>query len=104
MIACSHADRSGPLHLTTTSSGPDTRLTLHPAPGVKVSAWLPPALELPDGTVLRFAAAGRTADSAYFAEPPSALLRGRPAAVHGTLHASICRDDEQVCRSVKLEL
>ncbi|MDQ3136766.1 MAG: hypothetical protein M3Q93_04170, partial [Gemmatimonadota bacterium] len=63
-----------------------------------------PALELSDGTVLRFDAARLTADSAYFTEPTTALLSGRRADVHGTLRASVCRDDEQVCRTVTLEL
>jgi hypothetical protein len=93
-----------PLHLTTTPAGPDTRVTLIPAAGLKVNARLAPALELADGTVLRIDAARRTADSAYFAEPATALLPGHRAAVHGTLRASVCRDDEQVCRTVTLEL
>lgn len=103
--ACSRPPiEPAPLHVTTTSSGPDTRLTLHAEPGLKINARLAPALELPDGTVLRFDAAERTADSAYFAVPPAARLAGRHAEVHGTLRASVCREDELVCRSVTLEL
>ncbi len=94
----------GPLSVTTSPAGPDTRVTLVAAPGLKVNARLAPALELADGRVLRFDAAARTADSAYFAEPATALLPGRRTAVHGTLRASVCRDDEQVCRSVTIEL
>jgi hypothetical protein len=93
-----------PLRVTATPSGPDTRLTLHAESGLKINARLAPALELADGTVLRFEAAERTADSAYYAEPPRALLPGRHARVHGTLRASVCRDDEQVCRAVKVEI
>ncbi len=96
--------KPGPLSLTTTAAGPDTRVTLVAGPGVKVNARLAPALELADGTVLRFDAASRTADSAYFAEPTTARLSGRRASVHGTLRASVCRDDEQVCRTITLEL
>lgn len=95
---------SGPLSLTTTPAGPNTRVTLVAEPNVKVNARLAPALELADGTVLRFDAGRLTADSAYFAEPATALLPGRRAAVHGTLRASVCRDDERVCRTVTLEL
>ena len=93
-----------PLRVTTTPSGPDTRLTLRAGAGLKLNARLPPALELGDGTVLRFRTGLRTADSAYYAEPPSAVLPGRHAQVHGTLRASVCRDDEQVCRGVRVEI
>ena len=103
--ACSAPPKaSGPLHLTIAPAGPDTRLTLYATPRLQVNARVAPALELSDGTVLRFRTGRRTADSAYFAEPPSALLRGRHDRVHGTLRASVCRDDEQVCRSLTVEL
>lgn len=105
ILACSPpADAPTPLQLTATPAGPDTRVTLSAEPGFKLSARLAPALELADGAILRFDAAQRTADSAYFAVPPSALLPGRHDGVHGTLHASVCRDGEQVCRSITLEL
>ena len=94
----------GPLRLATARAGPDTRVTLIAEPGLKVNARLAPALELPDGVVLRFGAARLTADSAYFAEPASALLPGHHDRLHGTLRASVCREDELVCRSVTLEL
>jgi hypothetical protein len=94
----------GPLQVTTTPSGPNTRVTLRAAPHLKINARLVPALELDDRTVLRFRTGLRTADSAYYAEPPSALLPGRHPRVHGTLRASVCRDDEQVCRAVRVEI
>jgi hypothetical protein len=103
--ACSRPPtESGPLEVTTAPSGPDTRLTLHAGPHLKINARLAPALELEDGTVLRFRAGLRTADSAYYAEPPSAVLAGRHARVHGILRASVCRDDDQVCRAVRIEI
>ncbi len=103
--ACSRPPiESGPLRLTTAPSGPDTRLTLHAAPHLRINARLAPALELGDGTLLRFRTGLRTADSAYFAEPPSTVLPGHHAQVHGILRASICRDDEQICRAVKVEI
>jgi hypothetical protein len=89
------------LRLRTTPDGPDTRLTLLAAPGLEINARLLPALELPNGTVYRFATGRR---SAYFAEPPSARLPGRHDRVHGTLRASVCRQDELVCHSVALQL
>jgi hypothetical protein len=103
--ACSHSSTDpAPLRVTTTPSGPDTRLTLRAEVGLKINARLPPALELGDGTVLRFRTGLRTADSAYYAEPPSAVLPGRHTRVHGTLRVSVCRDDEQVCRGVRVEI
>ena len=103
--ACSRPPaESGTLQLTTAPSGPDTRLTLRAGPHLKINARLAPALELGDGTLLRFRTGLRTADSAYYAEPPSAVLPGRHARVHGTLRASVCRDDEQVCRAVRVEI
>jgi len=92
---------SGLLQVTTAPSGPDTRLTLHAGPHLKINARLVPALEMGDGTVLRFRAGLRTA---YYTEPPSTVLPGRHARVHGTLRASVCRDDEQVCRAVRIEI
>ncbi len=92
------------LRLRAAPDGPDTRLTLLAAPGLEINARLLPALELPNGTVYRFASGRRSADSAYFAEPPSARLPGRHDRVHGTLRASVCRQDELVCHSVALQL
>lgn len=102
VVACGERP-AAPFRVTAAAAGADTRLTLIAELGYKVNARLAPALELPDGTVLRFDAA-RTADSAYFAEPAQALLAGRHARVHGTLRASVCRQDELVCRSLALEL
>ena len=92
------------LRPTTAPDGPDTRVTLHAGPHLKLNARLAPALETTGGTVLRFASGRLTSDSAYFAEPPSALLPGRHDDVHGTLHVSVCQDDQLVCRSVTVEL
>jgi hypothetical protein len=92
------------LRLRTAPDGPDTRLTLLAAPGLEINARLLPALELPNGTVYRFTTGRRSADSAYFAEPPSARLPGRHDQIHGMLRASVCRQDELVCHSVALKL
>jgi hypothetical protein len=103
--ACSRPPtESALLQVTTAPSGPDTRVTLHAGPHIKINARLAPALEMEDGTVLRFHTGRLTADSAYFAEPPSAVLAGRHARVHGALRASVCRDDEQACRAVRVEI
>jgi len=92
------------LHVTLAPAGPDTRITLHAESGLKINARLAPALEFADGSILRFDAAERTADSAYFVTPPTALLAGRHDKVHGRLRASVCREDERLCRSVTLSL
>jgi hypothetical protein len=103
VLACGGERPAAPFRGATSAAGADTRLTLIAAPGYKVNARLVPALELPGGTVLRFDGA-RTADSSYFAEPAHALLAGRHGRIHGTLRASVCRQDELVCRSLTLEL
>jgi hypothetical protein len=104
IAACSPAPRSPEaFRLETTAAGADTRLTLFAAPGIKVSARLKPALELAGGGVLRFDSPRLTSDSAYFAEPPIAMLPGRHSRVSGTLRASVCNDDELVCRSITVE-
>jgi hypothetical protein len=77
---------------------------VHAGPHLKINARLPPVLELDDGTLLRFGIGLLAADSAYYSEPPSAVLPGRHARVHGTLRASVCRDNEQVCRVVRVEI
>jgi hypothetical protein len=92
------------LTLTLAPEGLDTRVTLVAAPGLKVNARLKPALELDGGAVLRFDSPRVTTDSAYFAEPPTALLAGRHRGVRGTLRASVCGVDEQVCRTVIVRL
>jgi hypothetical protein len=92
------------LRLDTAVLGADTRLTLLAPPDLKVSARLKPALELPDGTVLRFDAPVLTPDSAYFAVPAIARLPGHHPHVRGTLRASVCGVTELVCHSVSLRL
>jgi hypothetical protein len=105
IISCSTERGPAPLlRVETEAAGADTRLTLVPAASIKLNARVTPALELPDGTVLRFDGADLSADSSYFARPPSALLPGRHRKVRGTLRASVCENDAPVCRSLVLEL
>ena len=103
--ACHDAPPARPaFHLETAPAGADTRLTLITPPDLKLSARLKPALELPDGTVLRFDAPALTADSAYFAVPATTLLRGHHRHVRGVLRASVCGVTELVCHSVSLRV
>jgi hypothetical protein len=61
-------------------------------------------LELPGGQVLRFAGATLTADSAYFAGPPTLALPGYGKPPHGLIRAGVCLEGESVCRTVSLAL
>jgi hypothetical protein len=81
-----------------------TTLTLVAAPGLRINARVKPALELPDGTVLRFDSPHRTADSSYFTQPPTTRFPGATRRPAGTLRASVCAEDELVCRILTLRL
>lgn len=104
LLGCAGTPESGaPLQVKYSPAGDSTRLTLVPSAGVRINARLKPALELRDGTVLRFDSPRLTADSAYFAELPWTLAAGPEKGIRGTLRASIC-GEEPVCRSVTLDL
>jgi len=92
------------LHVVSEHSAGPTTLSLVAAPGIRINARVKPALELPDGTVLRFDSPHQTPDSSYFTRPPTLLLPGEQRRAEGTLRASVCEADELVCRSVVLRL
>jgi hypothetical protein len=103
--ACRPAvDPATPLRVLSETSGGGTTLTLVAAPGIRINARVKPALELPDGTVLRFDSPHQTTDSAYFTRPPTVTLPAPARRAAGTLRASVCAADELVCRSVTLRL
>lgn len=105
LVGCAPRPKpAGALDLETTRVGADTRLTLLPAPGLRLNARLKPALELSDGRVLRFDSPHLTPDSAYFAEPPSVLAPGIHSQLHGKLRASVCDVGETLCRSIVIDL
>lgn len=104
VTACSPSSPAGPLRLEASRAGAGTRLELSATPGVKINARLKPALELTDGTVLRFDSPHLTPDSAYFADPPATLMNGRHSQVHGTLRASVCDAHQTVCRTITEKL
>jgi hypothetical protein len=97
LLAAACADSPAPLELRVEAGTGITRLWLVPAPGWKINALLPPAFEPVGAPPVRFTAARLTPDSAYFAEPPLAVLQGSEPP-RGTLRASICAIGEQVCR------
>ena len=72
-----------------------------PAPGFRINARVPPALELRSGAVIRLAAGRVLPDSSYFVEPPWAI---RPAGrrLTGVLRVSFCRASEALCRTASL--
>jgi hypothetical protein len=78
-----------------------TRLTLVPAPGVRINAALKPALRLQDGTIHRFDSPHITADSAYFTAIPEVTVAGN--AVRGRVTASVCPQGLAVCRVVEFD-
>ncbi len=79
-----------------------TRLTLVAEPGARINARLKPALELADGTVLRFDSPHLTPDSAYFADAPTARAPTGATLKRAILRASVCPAGAQVCRTVTL--
>lgn len=92
------------LRVVSEHSAEGTTLTLVAAPGVRINARVKPALELPDGTVLRFDSPHQAPDSSYFTRPPTSSMPGAHRRAEGTLRASVCETDELVCRSVVLQL
>src|SRR5882672_1231024 len=70
LIALVGCAASSPIRLRSTVSTGGQTLTLLAASGYKINARLTPALELPDGRVIRFASTELTPDSNYFTAPP----------------------------------
>jgi hypothetical protein len=95
IVSC--REPSGPLRVVAYPEPGGVRLTLIAERGTKINARLKPALERPDGSVLRFDSPALTPDSSYFTDPPALVLAG-PAT--GTIRASVCAAGETVCRMV----
>lgn len=93
-----------PIRLATAAGPGGQTLTLLAAPGFRINARLAPALELPNGQVIRFASSEVTADSSYFTAAPTAWLAGDAASPHGRLRAGVCEKGSPVCRVVTVEL
>jgi hypothetical protein len=95
---------TGAMHVAVRDSAPGgQRLTLVARECVRIGARLTPALELPNGEVIHFAADSVSPDLAYFHTVPAAILPGRDTAVHGVLRTGICDDLERICRNIVLE-
>lgn len=91
-----------PFRLAVERGGPVSRFRLIGRPGARINARLKPALELPDGTVLRFDSPHVTGDTAYFVDAPMVAATLEEDAHAGLLRASVCPAGEQVCRSFAL--
>ncbi len=102
--ACSRSSAPQPLRVAVATADGGTRLTLVAAPGLKINARLPPALELHDGGIVRFRSPQLTPDSAYFSAPPSAFVSGTERRPHGRLRASVCDSGATVCHAVVVEI
>ncbi|MGH2607596.1 MAG: hypothetical protein ACREMV_12990 [Gemmatimonadales bacterium] len=81
-----------------------SRFRLLAAPGARINARLKPALELEDGTVLRFDAPQLTPDSAYFADAPTVEAPLGDGTHRGIVRASVCPAGEEICRSFVVPL
>jgi hypothetical protein len=93
---------AAPLRLAVERDGRVSRFTLVGAPGARINARLKPALELADGTVLRFDSPHVTSDTAYFADAPKAVAALREEVHGGIVRASVCPTGEKICRSFAL--
>lgn len=91
------------VHLESVAEGSGQRLSVVADPDFKINARLPPALDLPDSTILRFRSDSVDADSAYFTAPPTAFFNGGTPP-HGKLHVGICRKNQTVCNVVTLRI
>lgn len=92
------------VRLTATASSTGFRLTLVPAPGARINARLKPVLELEGGSRIQFDHPALTADSAYFAAPPTAEFLGASAELKGVLRVGVCPAGANVCRSLAIAI
>ena len=101
-LAVAAACRSVPFRVEVEHGGPTDGLRLVAAPGARINARLKPALELTDGTVLRFDSPHLSADSAYYADAPTTKGALPEEAHRGVVRASVCPGEEKFCRSYAL--
>lgn len=101
-LACGKV-ADGPIRVTREETAAGTRLALVATHAAQINAQLKPALELKDGTVFRFDAAGRSPDSAYFTTAPELILP-RGIVARGKIRISVCDSGEAVCRLVTVAL
>lgn len=86
----------GLVRLEVAPSAAGAVLTLIPAPGARINAKNRPVLELKNGIRLEFNQDALTADSGYFAAPPTAAFPGK-GRLTGVLRIGVCPAGENVC-------
>lgn len=101
-LACTRQPEP-PLSVVQTRVPGGTHLILIASPAIQINARLKPALDLADGTVLRFDTPHLTPDSAYFTASPELLLP-TGAKTRGKIRASVCDSGEAVCRLATVTL
>lgn len=99
VTACGHA---APFRLEAERGSPVSRFRLIAAPGARLNARLKPALELENGTILRFDSPHVTPDTAYFLDAPTIGAPIGADAHHGIVRASVCPAGGKICRSFSL--
>jgi len=102
LLALAACRPAAPFRLAVEHEGRVSRFRLVGAPGARINAQLKPALELADGTVLRFDSPHLTSATAYFADAPTAMAALRQDVHEGIVRASVCPKGEKICRSVAL--
>lgn len=102
VVGCREEKGSPLLRVAREAAGPGaTRLTLIPAPGVRINARLTPALERIDGSILHFAGGRMTPDSSYFIDSPALETAG---SITGRIRASVCPEHQAVCLPVEVHV
>ena len=99
--ACGPAPSSHAVRLESGARDGAQVILAVPAPGLRINARVPPALELRNGGIVRLAAGRVLPDSSYFVEPPWAP-RPTGARLRGVLRVSVCRDTERLCRTAEI--
>ena len=92
---------TAPVALLTGSRGREAILAVVPADDLRITARVPPAIELASGGIVRLARGRISMDSSYFLEPPWEV-RPPGVPVKGTLRLGVCSRNEAVCRSITL--
>jgi hypothetical protein len=99
--ACSPGASSAAVRVEARTREGERIIAVIPAAGFRINAWVPPALELRNGDIIRLAAGRVLPDSSYFVEPPWAP-RPHGVRLRGQLRVSVCRDSERLCRTAEV--
>jgi hypothetical protein len=101
IIACRPPATDLPVQLVEVQREGQPALAVSYAPGVQINALVAPVLEHTGQAPLPITRGDRTADSAYYAEPPWAP-RGDVPPGPGQLRVSYCRATEAYCQLYRI--